>query len=99
MDYIDYSDKTHQSFPSVSASPSNPATLYHAASDVVFVNTGSGWQPGVQPSSNSVYPAVSAASANTKAAVVASVASTVSAPTPVHKTVATKTVNVINNGH
>jgi hypothetical protein len=98
LDYINYSDKVHAGFPTVSASPTSPATLYHAASDVVFINTGSGWQPGIQPSSNSVYSAVSTASATTKAAVVASVASTVSVPTPVHTAIATKAVNVINNG-
>lgn len=99
MDYINYSDKVHQGFPNVSGTPSAPLTLYHAASDVVFVNTGSGWQKGIQPSSNSVYSAVSGASATTKAAIITSVTSTTSAPSPVHTTVATKTVNVIMNGH
>lgn len=99
MDYISYEDKVHAGFPTVSASPSSPATLYHAPSDIVYVNTGSGWQAGVQPSSNSVYSAISSAAASTQTAIVASVTSTTSAPSPVHTAVATKAVSVIRNGH
>lgn len=99
MNYVVYCDKTHQLFPTVSASASNPQTLYQASTDLVFVNTGSGWQPAVQPSTNTVYSAVSTASATVKAAVVASISNTSSAPTPVHNAVATKAVNVVINGH
>ena len=99
MDFVNYSDKVHAGFPTVSASPSAPLTLYHAASDIVFVHTGSGWQPGVQPSSNSVYPAVSAAVPATKTAVIASVSNTASAPSANHTAVAIKATSVINQGH
>ena len=99
MDYIIYEDKTHASFPTVSASPSSPVTLYHAANDLVYVHVGSGWQPAVQPGSNSVYSAVSTASASTQAAVIASVSKTTAAPSALHTAVVTKVVSVINNGH
>jgi hypothetical protein len=99
MNYLDYTAKTQAiSFPSVSASPSNPYTLYNAPNDIIYVNTGSGWAAGVQPSSNSVYAAVSSLPAATKAAVVTSVA-TVAPMTPAHAAVATKAASVIVQGH
>lgn len=99
MDYISYEDKIHSGFPAVSGSPTSPLSLYHAPSDIVFVNTGSGWQAGVQPSSNSVYSAVSGAASSTQTAIVVSVTNTTSAPSPVHTAVATKAASVIKNGH
>ena len=102
MDYINYTpvNTSPSSFePNSGASSGSPKTLYHVHTDIVYVNVGSGWQAGIQPGSNSVYPAVSAASAAVKAAVVVSVASTVSAPSTTHKAISTKAVNVINNGH
>lgn len=99
MDFVNFSDKVHAGFPVVSASPSAPLSLYHAQSDVVFVNTGSGWQAGVQPSSGSVYPAVSAASPATKTAIITSVSNTSSAPSANHTAVAIKATSVINQGH
>lgn len=100
MNYLDFSDKTHTvNFPAVSGSPASPLSLYNAANDIVYVNTGSGWQAGVQPGTNSVYPAVSGATAAVKAAIVTSVSTTTSAPTAVHIAVASKATSVINNGH
>jgi hypothetical protein len=99
MDYIDYSPPASQQFPTVSASAASPKTLYASHTGVVYVNTGSGWQPGVQPSSNSVYTAVSTASAATKAAVITSISNTATAQSPAHTVIVTKAVNVINNGH
>lgn len=102
MDYINYTPvNTSPSLfePNSGASAGSPKTLYHVHTDIVYVNTGSGWQAGIQPASNSVYSAVSGASAVVKAAVVASVESTATLPSKGHTAVATKTVNVIKNGH
>jgi len=101
MDYIDYSDKSQGTklFPTpVGASPSNPATLHNTHNDIVYVNTGTGWQPLVQPSSGSVYPAYTTASAAVQTAILASVTKTTSAPSAVHTAVATKTAEVAVRG-
>ena len=91
MDFIVYTDKVHPtSLPSVSASTSSPKTAYHPGTDLVFVNTGSGWQPAVQPGSNSIYSAYTSLDATTKTNVLASVANTSSAPHVAHQRIATK---------
>ena len=95
MDLLNYSDKTHLSLPSVTASPSSPQTLYHAATDLVYVNTGSGWSPMVQPSTSSVYSGYTSLSATTKANVQTSIANVSSAPHASHKAIASKTIDLI----
>lgn len=98
MNILDYSDKTHLSLPSVTASPSSPKTLYHGATDLVYVNTGSGWSPMVQPSTGSVYSAYSGASASTQANILASVADVSAAPHAAHKVVAAAAATVAVRG-
>lgn len=100
MDYIVYDSKPHgtTAFPSVVATPSAPKSLYDAEYDLVYVNTGSGWQPAVQPSTGSVYSAYSGASASTQASIQTSIANVSIAPTAAHKTVATQAVNVAVRG-
>ena len=94
MDFLNYSAKTSGGFPTVSASTSSPKTLYHAAEDVVYVNTGSGWQPIAQPGSNSVYSAYTSLDAATKTNVLASVADTSTAPHFAHKSIAAKVTDI-----
>ena len=98
MDFIIDEDKLKGTagFPSVSASTSSPKTLYHAPMDLVYVNTGSGWQPMVQPGSNSVYSAYTSLDSTSKANVQASVSNTSSAPHSAHKLLANKTADLIN---
>lgn len=100
MDFILYLDKLQgtASFPSVSATPSAPKTLYHAAMDMVYMNTGSGWKPMLQPGSASVYSDFSGASASTKAAVLSSVTNVSSVPHAAHTAVAAKTADVAIRG-
>ena len=94
MDFLNYSSKTSAGFPTVSASIASPKTLYHAAEDVVYVNTGSGWQPMAQPGSNSVYTAYTTLDAATKTSVLASVADVSAAPHTAHKSVAAKVTDI-----
>lgn len=99
MDFIIYSDKLHPtSLPTVVASTSSPKTAYHPGTDIVYVNTGSGWSPMLQPGSASIYSAYSGAAASTQANILASVANTSSAPHAAHAAVATKTVDVAIRG-
>lgn len=99
MDFLDYSDKTFGThFPTVTASPSSPKTLYHAHSEITYVNTGSGWQAAVQHTTGSVYSAFSSASSSTQAAIVTSMQNTSSAPHAAHTTVATKASEVAVRG-
>jgi hypothetical protein len=100
MDFILYSDKltSPSKFPSVTASTSAPKTLYHAAHDLVYVNTGSGWQPMLQPNTASVYSAYSSAAASTQANILSSVANTSSAPHAAHVSVATKAADIAIRG-
>lgn len=99
MDYIIYSDKVHSgSLPTVSASPSSPKTAYHPGTDLVFVNTGLGWSPLVQPGTGSVYSAYTGASASTQQNILASVTNTSSAPHAAHTSVATKASEVAVRG-
>lgn len=99
MDYIIYADKIHSgNLPTVSASPSSPKTAYHPGTDIMFVNTGSGWQPMVQPGTGSVYAAYSGASASTQANIITSVQNTVAASHVAHQTIATKVSEVAVRG-
>jgi hypothetical protein len=99
MDYIIYADKVHSgNLPTVTASTSSPKTAYHPGTDLVFVNTGSGWQPMVQPGTGSVYSAYSTASPTTQQNIVASVTNTSSAPHAAHTAVATKASEVAVRG-
>jgi len=99
VDFLIYVDKiTNPSkFPSVSASTSAPKTLYHAEMDLVYVNTGSGWQAMAQPGSSSVYSGYTSLDSTTKTNVLASVSNTSFAPHAAHKMVAAKTTDLINN--
>jgi len=92
MDFINYAAKTYGSsgFPTVSASTSSPKTLYHAPMDLIYVNTGSGWQPMVQPGSASVYSAYTTLDSATKTNVLASVSDVSSAPHTRHKAISAK---------
>lgn len=97
MDFIIYSDKIHSgNLPTVVASTANPKTAYHPGTDIMFVNTGSGWQPIVQPGTGSVYSGYMSLDTATKANVVASVSNTSSAPHAAHKAIAGKTVDLVN---
>lgn len=99
MDYIIYSDKLHAtSLPTVVASTSSPKTAYHPGTDIVFVNTGSGWSPMLQPGSASIYSAYSGAAASTQANMLTSVASTASEPTAIHAAVAKKVTEIAVRG-
>lgn len=99
MDYIIYADKVHSTaLPTVSASPSSPKTAYHPGTDLVYVNTGSGWSPMAQPSTGSVYSAYSGASPTTQANIIASVVNTSSAPHAAHAAIATKASEVAVRG-
>ena len=99
MDFLIFADKTHQGFPSVAGTTSAPLSLYHAANDLVYVHTGSGWTPAVQPSTSSVYAGYSSASASTQAAIVTNLLNTTSAPTATHVATAIKATAVIANKH
>ena len=92
MDFIDYSDKLAgpPQF-SVTASTASPKTCYHAATDIIYINVGSGWVPMAQPSSRSVYSGYTALSASTQTNVLNNLTTT-SNPGP-H--VATKTTDIV----
>jgi hypothetical protein len=99
MDFIDYTPLANpSSFPSVSASPSNPKTLHHVHQDITYVNTGSGWSPLCQASSGSVYPAYTAAAPSTQSAILASVVNTAVAPSAAHAAIAKLTAEVSVRG-
>jgi hypothetical protein len=101
MDYIDYSDKTYGTryFPTpAGASTSNPSTLHNVHNDLIYVNTGSGWQPMLHLTSGSVYSAYTTASPTTQAAIIASVTKTSSAPSTAHTTTATVAATVAIRG-
>ncbi|HKV94221.1 MAG TPA: hypothetical protein VJW20_16860 [Candidatus Angelobacter sp.] len=96
MDFIIYADKTHAGFPSVSASTSSPKTAYHPGTDIMYVNTGSGWLPAVQPGSNSVYTAYTTLDSTTKSNIITSVQNTSSAPHAAHKAIAARVTDLTN---
>ena len=101
MDYIDYSDKTYGSryFPTpAGASTANPATLHNVHNDLIYVNTGSGWQPMIHLTSGSVYSAYSSAAPATQAAIITSIMKTSSAPSAAHTAVATQAATVAIRG-
>lgn len=100
MDFILHCDKltSPSRFPSVSATPSAPKTLYHAANDLVYVNTGSGWQAAAQPGSHSIYSAYSGAAPSTQAAIQTSLQTKTAAPSSVHTNVANITTDVVIRG-
>lgn len=100
MDYFDYSPLADSTkFPSVSASATNPKTLLHVHSDIVFVNVGSGWQAMAQESTNSVYSVFTGASATTQANILSSLTTVNTNPGTYHTTKATKVADRAVRGH
>lgn len=98
MDFILYCDKTTPAskFPSVTATPSNPKTLYFAPLDLVYHNTGGGWTATAQPGTNSVYSGYTSLDAATKANIVTSIANTSALPGRQHSAVSSKIADLTN---